>query len=166
MSLKLKNNIKIILIVILFFKITNSIAQSNSIYIEDIGPIDGVIISMWIPRDSNDINLEKMGNVIPFIVTEYKTENSTSKDYDLVECILKTELSETISKGEIWVSNIRIIFYDESFNITDERFVCCYKESEQTFKKLLEKKSVKSNKFTFNLFADLITLIEENNKIG
>ena len=134
-------------------------AQSRAIYIDDIGPADGAVTPVLILRDSNDVNIENFYDLMPFI-SVFGINYSNPQDFDLLECILKKEVKSSENKGNMYWNNFRIVFLDESFNITAERFICCDKETAKTFKKLLKLKSVSSNQFISDLFSNYISLIE------
>jgi hypothetical protein len=142
----------------LFSLVTYS--QGRSIYIEHLGPEDNSMIPVWIPQDTNNIDFENIRSKMPSFIGVFGFNYSTPQDFDLLECVLKNELKKnTENKGSIW-GNLRIVFFDESFNITDERYICCDMETAKTFKELLKLKSVSSNQFISSLFSNYVEFIE------
>lgn len=140
-----------------------TVAQSRAIYIVDIGPADGGILPTLILRDSNDINNENLYELMPEFIGVFGFNYSTHHDFDLLECTLRTELKSSENKDFMYWKNFRIVFLDESLKVSDERYICCDKETAKTFKRLLKLKSVSSNQFISGLFSNYLKFFEENN---
>lgn len=137
--------------------------QSRAIYIDDIGPADGAVTPVLILRDSNDVNIGNFYDLLPFI-NVFGINHPASEDFDFLEHTLKTMIENTESRGDGYWNNFRIIFLNELFEITGERFICCDKETVRTFKNLLKLKSVSSNQFVADLFHFYVSFIETGQK--
>lgn len=160
----IRKNKQFFLFVGVYFLSLVGYSQDRSIYIEDLGPADGAVTPVWIPRDTSKIDFENIRNKMPSYIGTFGLRYSNPNDFDLLECILKNELeNDTINKGRIEWSNIRIVFFDESFNVTYERYICCGRETEKRFKRLLKLKSVSSNQFITELFLNYISYDERIN---
>ena len=116
--------------------------HAQSLYVEHTGPQDVMINSIWVPRDSSQVDFSLVQKKIPLLETYYVSP----KCFDILESALKSEVvtSATASDPPIW-SNIRVSFFDASMNLMETRVICCHQEALQVFDRLMHLRKVQRN---------------------